>query len=287
MWIRLFFVINALFIMILSGLGFSWATDEFPLRKKYPQLKPITTQELTKARSANEALVIDARTKGEFDVMHVKGAVNIPHIWSEDHRHTLGSIAKAPHRLLVFYCNGVLCSKSYKAAELATALGFEGVRNYDAGIFEWAQANPEETLFFGEPMTPENVSRKVIPESDFKKALVDTFTFIDLAKSGNYVVCDLRDSREKAEYPISLPNKIEATIDELQELLQKGNFTKSRVLFFDNVGKQVTWAQYYLERHGVKDYYFLAGGVRQWRADGRDGKGNQLGRLFGHAPKKQ
>jgi hypothetical protein len=105
-------------------------------------------------------------------------------------------------------------------------------------------------------MSAANAKEKIIPESDFKKALVDTVTFIDMARSGKYEVYDIRDKREKTEYPIDLPNKKEATIDQLQQLLNEGKFSKSNVLLLDNVGKQVIWAQYYLNTW-VKDYFFL------------------------------
>lgn len=138
-------------IALFGGLGFAGGTDDFPLRKKYPQLEPITTSELAKARADQEALIIDVRTKGEFDVMHIKGALNVPHILTDENQAALKSTAEKPHRYLVFYCNGVTCTKSYKAAELATLLRLTGVRNYDAGIFEWGQTYPEETIFFWPP----------------------------------------------------------------------------------------------------------------------------------------
>jgi rhodanese-related sulfurtransferase len=274
-------------ILSMVAVGFAVGEDDFPLRKKYPQLEPITAAELAKARAAGETIVIDVRTKGEFDVMHIKDAINIPHILSDERYEALKSAAERAHRYMVFYCNGVTCTKSYKAADLAWSLQFKGVRNYDAGIFEWADTYPQETVFFGEPMTESNAKEQLISESDFKKVLVDTVTFIDMAKSGGYKVYDVRDQREMVEYPINLPNKESATIDQLQQLLKDAKFPESKVLLFDNVGRQVIWAQYYLKRFGVKDYFFLAGGVEQWRADGYDSNGGKLGKVFGRPSQKK
>lgn len=276
-------IVHAILVVILCS---SSRADDFPLRKKYSQLEPITTRELAKARATDEAVVIDVRTKGEFEVIHLKGAINIPHIMTDKQHEALKAATQRPYKYLVFYCNGVLCSKSYKAAQMATLQGFEGVRNYDAGVLEWAEKYPQDTEFFGEPMSSGNSRGHLIPESDFKKCLVDTLTFIGIAKSGEYEVYDIRDSSEKAEYPIDLPRKKEATIDQLHQLLKEGKFPMSSVVLLDNVGKQVIWAQYYLERFGVKNYFFLAGGVAQWRADGRDSKGDELGKVFGRAHKK-
>jgi rhodanese-related sulfurtransferase len=269
-------------IMMLASTGLARSSDDFPLRKKYPHLEPITSLQLAKARASDEAIIIDVRTKAEFDIMHIKGAIHVPHILSEEQQTAWKTAAEKPHQYAVFYCNGVLCAKSYKAADLALSQGnFRGVRNFDAGILEWAETYPEETLFFGQPLTRGNVKEHLISDSDFKQALVDTSTFIDMARSGSYAVYDIRDSREKAEYPVNIPNKKEATLDELQQLLKEDLFPKSRVLLLDNVGRQVVWAQYYLNRFGVKEYSFLAGGIAQWRADGRDSKGDKLGKVFG------
>ena len=230
------------FVIVVS-VGISCWADDFPLRKKYSQLEPITTRELAKARASGEAIVVDVRTKGEFEVIHLKGAINIPHILSDEQHKALKTVGQRSQKYLVCYCNGVMCSKSYKAAEMAVLQGYKGVRNYDAGIFEWAEKYPEETVFFGEPMSAGNARGNLIPESDFKKVLVDTLTFIGMAKSGQYEIYDIRDSREKAEYPIDLPGKKEATIDHLHQLLNEKKFPMSKVLLLDNVGKQVIWAQ--------------------------------------------
>jgi rhodanese-related sulfurtransferase len=274
-------------ITLVSGLGFAGDTDGFPLRKKYPDLEPITTLELARARAAGEALIIDVRTKAEFDAIHIKNAINVPHILTDENHAALKAASEKPHRYMVFYCNGIACTKSYKAAELAMLLRFKDVRNYDAGIIEWAEKYPEETIFFDSPMNAEDVKANLIPESAFKEVLVKPTAFIDMMKSGKFQVYDIRDSRERVEYPMELPNLKQATLDELQQLLKEGKFPKSHVLLLDNVGRQVVWAQYYLKRFGVTDYFFLAGGVDQWRAGGLDSKGNPLGKLFGRVPSKK
>lgn len=262
--------------------------DKFPLRKKWPQLTPISTPELAAAMAKGEAIIVDVRTASEYEILHVAKSHHIPHDRIGLKDDSLGRFKEAPHRVLVFYCNGTTCTKSYKAAEMATLLGYEGVRVYDDGIFEWARAYPEDTVFFGRKATKELVQQYVVDEQDFDKGpwMVDTMPFIDMAKSGNYQILDIREPREKTEYPITLPNLSEATLDQLVERLQRGEFPKAAILILDNVGKQVIWAKYYLDRHGVKDYFFLRGGVLQWRADGRDSKGNKLGKVFGRpAPK--
>ncbi|MEW6112235.1 MAG: rhodanese-like domain-containing protein [Thermodesulfobacteriota bacterium] len=275
-------------ILLAVSAAMAAEEDRFPLRKKWPDLAPISTSELAAARSLNEAVVVDVRTAAEYDIMHIEGSHHFPHDAFLLREPELSALTQRPHKVLVFYCNGTTCTKSYKAAELATSLRYKGVRVYDDGIFEWAKTYPEETLFFGRKMTRANVEQFLVNEEDFAKGpwLVDTLQFIEMAKSRLYTVLDIRDSREKVEYPIQLPDLKEATIDQLVKQLKADAFPKSKVLVLDNVGKQVIWVKYYFDRNGVKDYFFLRGGVRQWRADGRDSKGDKLGKVYGRpAPK--
>jgi len=275
-------------VLALTTTAMAGDEDKFPLRKKWPNLVPISTQELAAARSKKEAIVVDVRTAAEYEIMNIAGSHHIPHDKIGVGDDPLRSLTENPYSVLVFYCNGTTCAKSYKAADMAALLGHKGVRVYDGGIFEWAETYPAETIFFGRRMTKELVKQYVVNEEDFDKGpwLVNTLEFIDLAKSGNYHVVDLRERRERTEYPIQLPNLNEATVDQLARSCGQENFPKTRVLVFDNVGKQIIWAKYYLDRCGVKDYFFLRGGVLQWRADGRDGKGDKSGKVFGRpAPK--
>ncbi|MEW6348768.1 MAG: rhodanese-like domain-containing protein [Thermodesulfobacteriota bacterium] len=281
--VGVFFIILMTVALVPAFVG---AADDFPLRRKYPALEPIATNEFAALLTTGEAIAVDVRTEAEFDVIHVKGAVRIPHMLNDESFETLKAAAAKPHEYLVFYCNGVLCTKSYKAAEIAVLRGFKGVRVYDAGIFEWAEAFPAETVFFGEPMSAADAKEKLIPRQEFEKALVDTNTFITMARSGKYEIYDIRDPRERVEYSIDLPNKKEATLDQFRQLLDAGKFPKSDVLLLDNVGKQVVWAQYYLKRFGVTNYFFLKGGVAQWRADGKNSQGEELGKVWGRSREK-
>jgi len=281
-------VLSAIFTVLALSAAVVADDDRFPLRKKWPDLIPISTSELASARSSNQAIVVDVRTAAEYEILHIAESHHFPHDAFLSRNAEFSALTEQPHRLLVFYCNGTTCAKSYKAAEIATQLGFKGARVYDGGIFEWATAYPEETIYFGRKMTKAMVQQYVVDEEDFDKGpwLVDSVRFIEMARSGDYKVFDLRDPRERAEYDIKLPDLKVATIDELAKHLERGDFPKTRVLMLDNVGKQVIWAKYYLDQHGVKDYFFLRGGVRQWRAEGLDSRGDKLQKVFGRPTAK-
>src|SRR4030042_5418174 len=66
-------------LLVLSGIVHplaNAANDEYPYRVRYPDVSIMTTEELGKR--FNEVLVIDVRSKYEFDTLHVKDAVNVP-----------------------------------------------------------------------------------------------------------------------------------------------------------------------------------------------------------------
>jgi len=247
---------------------------QYPLRAKYADLKPIETDEL--AAIYDQAIIIDARNAMEFKVLHMKGAHNFL-VGKMKERDLLSLRSKNDPTPMVFYCNGITCSKSYKATAKAAGWGFTNVFVYDAGIFHWAKKHPEWTVFFGEPLTAENVASKLISKEEFAAVLLPPADFIAKAKSGAYTVFDIRDPNERSEHPIRLAKMRTMSFDTMVSLLEKGSkaVPKRSILVIDNVGKQVKWLQYFLKQYGVSDYYFLKGGVLQWVKDGYDAQGNK------------
>ena len=93
-------------------------------------------------------------------------------------------------------------------------------------------------------------------------------------RSGDYRIYDVRDKKERQEQPIKVGKMAKVSLDEFVTFLEKGAVPSENVLIFDNVGKQVRWLQYYLEREGIEGYTFLDGGVGRWVEDGYDASGN-------------
>lgn len=245
------------------------AQDAFPLRKKYPQLKPISTAELAKL---DKAIIVDARNNVEYDVLHMEGATNIL-VGKMKKRHLSKLRKQHPNSPLVFYCNGVTCSKSYKAAEKARVWGFDNSFVYDAGVFTWAKTHPHKARFFNKPLDKKTVASKLISKKTLMEHCMDTGRFLSQARESGYTVYDVRDSKERAEFPIKLDGIRRLDMDKFVKFLSKGKMKGEKMLVLDNVGKQVRWLQYYLVRENAGYYRFLKGGVRQWRKDGFDNHG--------------
>jgi rhodanese-related sulfurtransferase len=259
-------------VLLAFFAGIAGAVEEFPLRAKYPKLTPISTDDLVAV--FGKAIIVDSRNESEYDVVHIKNAKNIL-VGKMKEENLTALRGKSDAALLVFYCNGINCAKSYKAAEKAEGWGFANVRVYDAGIFIWAEKQPERSLFFGKQLTAETVKTALLSDAKFNAVLLKTADFIAKAKSDQYTVIDIRDPNERSEQPIRLPKLKVLAFDLMVSLLEKKSdaVPRSGLLILDNVGKQVDWLQYYLEKEGIKNYYFLSGGVAQWIKDGYDPAG--------------
>ena len=250
--------------VVLTWLSPSlWAAEDFPLREKYAAvgLEPIETDALADALDA--MTVIDARSTYEYETLHIEDARSVP-LASPDFNATVQSLADASGQPLVFYCNGVTCSVSYKAALKAKEAGVDNVRVYDAGVFAWAQAHPQHTMLLGEPLQS---AERLIADEQFKAHLLSEEAFYArIEASAAPLIVDIRSKEQRQgvslfqmrDRHVPLSNGNRELGDLVQAAVQKGR----PMFFLDATGKQVRWLQYYLEAQGAEDYWFLEGGAR-------------------------
>lgn len=263
-------------LLITSVKALASDNPEYPLRAKYPYLSMIETDELLAIY--DQAIIVDARNKAEYDVVHIAGAQSMP-VETMKEEQLLAVRGKNSDTPIVFYCNGIVCFKSYEAGKKAHEWGFSNVRVYDDGIFRWAQSHPERTEFFGRPLTAETVKTAFISREKLDQVSLPTVDFIARAKSGDFTIIDIRDPNERSGAPVRLPKVKVLPLDIFVPLLGDGGraVPQDHLLIMDNAGSQIEWVQYYLEKAGVTDYFFLKGGVRQWKEDGYGEAGNKNG----------
>ena len=96
----------------------------------------------TKALMENsDALVVFPLSPIEFDNKHIEGSVNIVMDMLEY------DLPEDKERHIVFYCLGIKCVASWRAAEKAVELGYKNVYRYPGGIFAWKGAKyPVESV---------------------------------------------------------------------------------------------------------------------------------------------
>ena len=108
--------------------------------EKPPAPEIITVPELVAAQKANaKLLVLDVRSKYDFESGHVPLAYNLP--LNELHEMIA---AMAPtlqgYEILVTMCDGAECGMADEAAKRLRALGYADVRVLTGGIEAWRQA---------------------------------------------------------------------------------------------------------------------------------------------------
>lgn len=245
--------------LLVASSGF--AAEDFPGREKYPKV-PVYELEQLKSEYGT-ALVVDVRSSLEYETLRIKDSVNIP-VASESFEQEIAKLRSESNKPIVFYCNGHTCMKSYIATKKAMAADISNVYAFDAGIFDWTKANPDKAILLGE--TPVKLS-KLIPKKQFHAKLLPPDAFSDRATlpGRKTMVIDVRDKFQRAGIGFYPGKERWASLDQKKKLKKyidtavKQNRT---LLIYDEVGKQVRWLQYELEKAGVKDYYFMDHGAR-------------------------
>lgn len=149
-----------------------------------PLITPISTEQLKDMLAATgpKPLVIDARTPGEFEEVHIKDAINI----SEEMMKKDPSLLPVDHTCkLVFYCNGVKCGKSKKVAKLAIERGYDNVYVYAEGMPVWEEKGMP--IYAGAGYEKKVETSKLKPSE--LKSIIDT-------KPGSFTIVDVRDKSE-------------------------------------------------------------------------------------------
>lgn len=243
----------------LMGLSSSAMADEaakFPHRAKF---KNVAVMEMEALHQRFDGVVlVDVRSRYEYETLHIKGALHIP-LDKQKLVPAVQQLRNQGPQPIVFYCNGTTCKKSYEAAELAMNAGVGNVFAYDAGLDAWTRQHPEQSVLLGRsPVT----ANDLIDMAKFKQRLISASDFEARVEQGNAIVLDIRDLRQRdsALFPFK---EERATLDDqrrLAEVVAKAKRADKPLLVYDKVGKQTRWFQYFLEREGVKQYYFLDGG---------------------------
>lgn len=260
-------LITSILLMIFLLPFFANAADDFPLRAKFSDSAYMSTADLH--ADFSNSLIFDVRSNFEYDVIHIKGAINAPIARAAFINQVQKAMEDNPGKKIVFYCNGHTCSKSYKAEVKARKAGIKGYA-YDSGIFEWTEAHPEMAVLLGQnPAKP----AKLISKDQLNARKLDVAAFQKGAAGAGAFLVDVRDPIQRKKTPPWAEKASKMSMDVLVKNLKNDIFRKKiagkTLYIFDAVGKQVRWLQYRLEDEGVPNYYFLDKGM--WSVYGDEG----------------
>ena len=202
-----------------------------------PEFKVLTADQLKSLLDEKiDIILIDARTKEEYQEAHIAGAISIP---EKNFDESASILLADKNALLVFYCNGVKCGKSKKAAVKADAKGYKNILIYSEGFPVW-----------------EEKGYKIVPGPDYAKK-VETTTIapaelkklID-AKTDSFILVDVRDETEFKEGHI--PGAISIPVETFasrSEVLQK----EKKIIVYCNTGGRSYMAYRKLMKLGYTD----------------------------------
>lgn len=115
--------------------SWQWEMIEKRIRKEYPKVQRISTGELAEWLASGQrgkGVLLDVRTRPEFEVSHLKSAVWIDPAASE----LPPTVKVSKDTPIVTYCSVGYRSATF--AEKLRAAGYRDVRNVEGSIFKWA-----------------------------------------------------------------------------------------------------------------------------------------------------
>lgn len=181
-------------------------------------------------------MLVDARNPEEYRESHIPGAINIP---QKKFDSLVGLLPSDKNMMLIFYCNGVKCGKSKKAANQAIKLGYTNVHIYAEGMPVWEEA--------GYSFYKSGDYEKPIETS--KLTPVELNTLME-TQSDTIQIVDVRDPEEFSEGHI--PGAINCPLNDFA--LQSGLFDKNKlVIVYCNAGGRSYKAYRKLMRLGYKN----------------------------------
>lgn len=248
-----------LLLLLLHPLLAMAQGEGFPGRSIYPKVKVVETEQL--ARDFDRYTIVDVRSNYEYDTLHIDGAINLP-LNKPGFIRGLRQLMENG-KPVVFYCNGHSCYKSYKATRKAQQAGITRVAAYDAGVFDWARAYPEQAVLLGQkPVNPEHL----IGKEQLKRHLLSPADFARRAQEAVEIL-DVRDGAQRGLIEIFPFRQTNIPLDDserLERFLRQVKESGKTLLVYDAAGKQVRWLQYRLEQAGITDYWFMEGGMKNW-----------------------
>lgn len=227
--------IFGLFIMLGFVLGLMAAavaaTDTYQIIG-HEELRAIVDAEV------RNFLLVDSRNPEEYQEAHIPGAINIP---EKEMDRFLGLLPADKSTQIIFYCNGVKCGKSKKAAAKSIELGYSNIWVYSEGMPVWEEMGYS---FYKSGDYEKKIETTKISPQDLKK-IMD-------AEPDSVVVVDVRDTEEFAEGHVpgamNLPLKSFASGS---GVLDKGK----KIVVYCNSGGRSYGAYKKLMKLGYKNIY--------------------------------
>jgi rhodanese-related sulfurtransferase len=219
-------ILLSLFVLFFSGLA---------VAAEFGTIDHVEMKKMVDA-DVHNFMLVDARNPEEYRESHIPGAMNIPQRTFDDF---IGLLPSDKGMKLIFYCNGIKCGKSKKAAKQAIKLGYVNVHVYSEGMPVWEEVGYS---FYRSGDYEKPIETSKISPMDLKN--------LSETKSEEIQIVDVRDPEEFAEG--HMPGAINCPLKDFA--LQSAVIDKKKkVIVYCNAGGRSYKAYRKLMRLGYKD----------------------------------
>jgi rhodanese-related sulfurtransferase len=166
-----------------AGTG---AVDDTPniyqvtLAEPNQKTQEVSTEQLRRLLKEGSAVVLDTRSRAEFEAGHIPGARNLDTPAPAQIAAVEQALDGDKTKALVLYCNGPFCQASRRLADQLVGAGFTNVRRYQLGIPVWRALggpiamgldgiariiNADRTAVFIDGRSPEDFAKGSLPNA--------------------------------------------------------------------------------------------------------------------------
>jgi len=150
---QIFFI--ALIVLVAGFASNRLRSDKIPFVENWLEKSNLVTSsgenlEISLLKATNmfnkgEAVFIDARSRAEYDVGHIKGAISLPYK-EADWKFVDAMASVSEDRDIITYCDGETCELSMELAVFLRNAGYKNVKVLSNGWTVWKQNGlPVET----------------------------------------------------------------------------------------------------------------------------------------------
>jgi rhodanese-related sulfurtransferase len=213
--------------------------------KKYGEVDAKGTKDMMEKENA---LVVFPLSPIEFDNLRIKGSVNIPMDLLAE------KLPKDKSQKMIFYCLGVKCVASWRAAEKAVNLGYENVFAFREGLPGWTAA--------GYP----TVTIEKLPDVKIKK--ITTSELAGQLDNKLVVLLDINLTDDAKKFYIDSPQREHIPLDDLHQKVSTLN-KNDAISVICLKGNRSPTAARYLAGQGFENITVVEGGLQKWILEGR------------------
>jgi len=129
--------VASLFAVVASAHAEDVSIFQATLAETGQKSGEVSTEQMRRILADGSAIVLDTRTRAEFDAGHIPDARILDVAPGAQVAAVLQLVSGDKAKALVLYCNGPYCRASRRLADRLIGVGFGNVRRYQLGIPVW------------------------------------------------------------------------------------------------------------------------------------------------------